>query len=154
MFENPRKGRQARNFTKHFPKILDLKLCSEQIFSENWCWVPLIYYSTQREGPPVRGPLFDFWAGDGLFFSTQDFFRTLFVQQQFCFARNVQTLMTILIYKNFFGPLGASAYVMVGPERYHHLHAGLLPGRNLPSCACTVTAVFNVAVEFFSKWPL
>ena len=28
--------------------------------------------------------------------------------------------MTILIYKNVFGPLGysASAYVMVGPERY------------------------------------
>ena len=34
------------------------------------------------------------------------------------------------------------------------LHAGLVPGRNLPSCACRVTAVFNVAVEFFSKWPL
>ena len=48
----------------------------------------------------------------------------------FCFAQNLQTLVTILIYKNFFGPLGysasadgllASAYVMVGPERYHHL---------------------------------
>ena len=41
MFENPRRGRQARNFTKNVPKILDLKLSSEQIFSENWRWVPL-----------------------------------------------------------------------------------------------------------------
>ena len=34
MFENPRRGRQARNFTKNVPKILDLKSSSEQIFSE------------------------------------------------------------------------------------------------------------------------
>ena len=27
----------------------------------------LIYYSTQHEEPPVRGPLFDFWAGDEFF---------------------------------------------------------------------------------------
>ena len=33
MFENPRRGRQARNFTTDFPKILDLKSPSEQIFS-------------------------------------------------------------------------------------------------------------------------
>ena len=33
-------------------------------------------------------------------------------------------------------------------------HAGLVSGRNLPSCACRVTAVFNVALEYFSKWPL
>ena len=33
MFENPRRGRQARNFTKNVPKILDLKSSSEQIFS-------------------------------------------------------------------------------------------------------------------------
>ena len=33
MFENPRRGRQARNFTTNVPKILDLKSCSEQIFS-------------------------------------------------------------------------------------------------------------------------
>ena len=32
MFENPRKGRQARNFTTNAPKILDLKSSSEQIF--------------------------------------------------------------------------------------------------------------------------
>ena len=33
MFENPRRGRQARNFTANAPKILDLKSSSEQIFS-------------------------------------------------------------------------------------------------------------------------
>ena len=35
MFENPRTGKQARNFTTNVPKILDLKSSSEQIFSEN-----------------------------------------------------------------------------------------------------------------------
>ena len=30
-FENPRRGRQARNFTENAPKILDLKSSSEQI---------------------------------------------------------------------------------------------------------------------------
>ena len=33
MFENPRRGRQARNFARNAPKILDLKSSSEQIFS-------------------------------------------------------------------------------------------------------------------------
>ena len=33
MFENPRRGRQVRNFTTNAPKILDLKSFSEQIFS-------------------------------------------------------------------------------------------------------------------------
>ena len=33
MFENHRRGRQARNFTTNVPKILDLKSSSEQIFS-------------------------------------------------------------------------------------------------------------------------
>ena len=32
MFENPKRGRQARNFTTNVPKILDLKSSSEQIF--------------------------------------------------------------------------------------------------------------------------
>ena len=41
MFENPRRGRQARNFTTNVPKILDLKSSSEQIFSENCRCVPL-----------------------------------------------------------------------------------------------------------------
>ena len=42
MFENPRRGRQARNFGKNVPKILDLKSSSEQIFPENCRWVPLL----------------------------------------------------------------------------------------------------------------
>ena len=33
MFENPRRGRQARNFRTNAPKILDLKSSSEQVFS-------------------------------------------------------------------------------------------------------------------------
>ena len=33
MFENPRRDRQARNFTTNVPKILVLKSSSEQIFS-------------------------------------------------------------------------------------------------------------------------
>ena len=32
MFENPRRGRQARNFTTNVSKILDLKSSSKQIF--------------------------------------------------------------------------------------------------------------------------
>ena len=43
MFENPTRGRQARNFTTNVPKILDLKSSSEQIFSENCRWVALHY---------------------------------------------------------------------------------------------------------------
>ena len=38
----PRRGRKARNFTTNVPKILDLKSSSEQIFFENWLWVPLV----------------------------------------------------------------------------------------------------------------
>ena len=41
MFENPWRGRQARNFTTNIPKILDRKSSSEQILSENCRWVPL-----------------------------------------------------------------------------------------------------------------
>ena len=41
MFENPRRGRQARNFTTNVSKILDLKSFSEQIFSKSCRWVPL-----------------------------------------------------------------------------------------------------------------
>ena len=35
MFENPRRGRQARNFTRNVPKILDLKSSSEKRFFRN-----------------------------------------------------------------------------------------------------------------------
>ena len=43
MFENPGRGREAKNFTKNVRKILDLKSSSEQIFSENCRRVPLLY---------------------------------------------------------------------------------------------------------------
>ena len=33
LFDNPRRGMQARSFTTNVPKILDLKSSSEQIFS-------------------------------------------------------------------------------------------------------------------------
>ena len=41
MFENPRRGREAKNFTTNVSKILDLISSSEQIFSEHCRWVPL-----------------------------------------------------------------------------------------------------------------
>ena len=41
MFENPRRGRQARNFTTNVPKILVLKWSSEPVFPENCRSVPL-----------------------------------------------------------------------------------------------------------------
>ena len=56
MFENPRRGRQARNFTANVPKILDLKSSSEQIFSENRRWVPLNYAPEPQTA--VRGKIF------------------------------------------------------------------------------------------------
>ena len=42
MFENPRRGRQAGNFTTNVLKIPDLKSSSEEIFSTNCRWVPLL----------------------------------------------------------------------------------------------------------------
>ena len=52
MFENPRRGRQARNFTTNVPKILDLKSSFEQIFSPKidvGCpWFTLIAHNTDR----------------------------------------------------------------------------------------------------------
>ena len=41
-FENPRRGRQARNLTTNIPKILGLKSSSEQTFSKNCRWVRLL----------------------------------------------------------------------------------------------------------------
>ena len=35
MFENPRRGRQARNYTTNVPKTVNLKSSSEQIFSDD-----------------------------------------------------------------------------------------------------------------------
>ena len=49
MFENPRRGRQPRNFTANVSKILGLKWSSEQIFSENCRWVPLFKVSDKLQ---------------------------------------------------------------------------------------------------------
>ena len=42
MFENPRRGRQARNFSTNVPKIVDLKSFSKQILALSapgrWQW--------------------------------------------------------------------------------------------------------------------
>ena len=54
MFENPRRGRQAKNFTTNVPKILDLKSSSEQIFSENGRWVPLANCLTYTLGLQIH----------------------------------------------------------------------------------------------------
>ena len=48
-FENPRRGKQARNLTTNAPKILDLKSSSEQIFSNNCRWGPLTLFESGRE---------------------------------------------------------------------------------------------------------
>ena len=53
MFENPRRDRQARNFTINVTKILDLKSSSEQIFSENCRWVPLSNVSATEMKEPI-----------------------------------------------------------------------------------------------------
>ena len=58
MFENPRRGRQARNFTTNVPKILDLKSSSEQIFSENCRWVPLVIVVSGRHDLPFDARAF------------------------------------------------------------------------------------------------
>ena len=53
--ENPRWGKQAKNFTTNISKILDLKSSSEQIFPENWRWVPLIGSIAVVHSPSVYG---------------------------------------------------------------------------------------------------
>ena len=56
MLKNPRRGRQARYFTTNVPKILDLELFSEQIFSENCRRVPLLISK-------LATPLFERYLG-------------------------------------------------------------------------------------------
>ena len=64
MFENPTRGRQARNFTQNVPKILDLKSSSEQIFSENWRWVPWMVLTGNLQ-------LCSGWTYDGIGIATK-----------------------------------------------------------------------------------
>ena len=44
-FENPRRGRQARNLSENDPKILDLKSSSEQIIFRKLSLGAPVYYS-------------------------------------------------------------------------------------------------------------
>ena len=76
MFENPRKGRQATNFTTNVPKILDLKSSSEQIFSENCRWVPLINFCDFRKHPVP--------SIDNIFVFIE------YVQQKYIFSNNTK----------------------------------------------------------------
>ena len=62
MFENPRRGRQARNFTTNVPKILDLKSSSEQIFSRKlslgapaWCRAGIVGMLQRKLGVEGQG---------------------------------------------------------------------------------------------------
>ena len=62
MFENPRRGRQARNFTTNVPKILDLKSSSEQIFSRKlslgapvWCRAGIVRMLQRKLGVEGQG---------------------------------------------------------------------------------------------------
>ena len=79
MFENPRRGRQARNFTTNAPKILDLESSSEQILPlgapderQEKCIIHFIlifyfqlldtYYANTTE---KKGPIIGNFASDG-----------------------------------------------------------------------------------------
>ena len=59
-FENPRKGRQARNLSENDPKILDLKSSSEQIiFRKLSLGAPAVFLDTGNSSSKiVRGIFF------------------------------------------------------------------------------------------------
>ena len=55
-FENPRRGRQARNFSENDPKILDLKSFSEQIiFRKLSLGAPVVTQISVRSGDKTNG---------------------------------------------------------------------------------------------------
>ena len=57
MFENPRRGRQARNFTTNVPKILVLNAnrLPNRYFPANCRWVPLFPVVAKRTAKDARG---------------------------------------------------------------------------------------------------
>ena len=57
MFENPRRGTQAKNFATNVPKILDLKSSSEQIFFRKLSLGAPEIYSQTRSSVPVANEL-------------------------------------------------------------------------------------------------
>ena len=95
MFKNSyRRGRQARNLTTNVPKILDLKSSSEQIFSENWLWVPQksVLRSTNLAAASVsvispgrsRGPIISLDT-EGAFIPRNFCFNRVLDWKHFCF---------------------------------------------------------------------
>ena len=67
MFENPRRGRQARNFTTNVPKILVLKSSSEQIFSRKLpLGAPVLVKRRRRGHGRVWTGFMAGWAMKGL----------------------------------------------------------------------------------------
>ena len=54
MFENPRRSRQARNFTENDPKIIDLKSSSEQMIFRKFSLGAPVYL------PPFISQILDF----------------------------------------------------------------------------------------------
>ena len=75
MFENPRRGGQARIFATNVPKLLDLKSSSEQIFSKNWRWVSLfvetVFESSFGFTYVLFGAVVTLYHEDGVFFLLQ-----------------------------------------------------------------------------------
>ena len=56
MFQNPRRGMQARNFTINVPKIIDLKSSSEQIFFSKLSLGAPVYSLLTRQMDNVACP--------------------------------------------------------------------------------------------------
>ena len=84
MFENPRRGRQVRNFTTNAPKILGLKSSSEQIFSRKLplgvpaCDTHHCYGRFIQLGPGVHFPkLPEIFRARKVFFSVSHPFLTI-----------------------------------------------------------------------------
>ena len=118
MFENPRRGRQARNFTTNVPKIVDLKSSPEQIFSENCRWVPLSLW-----GYLVYAPLRQ-WSDRIRFdISLQNFKKPLDIfSPQRERKRSKEYLFLIVAVKESFERFSCLEFIF---EKSKHLEAGL-----------------------------
>ena len=132
MFENPRRGRQARNFTTNVPKILDLKWSSVQIFSENCRWVPLIKRSRSPFSifqlpkihsvcPPIlHKPLFLNAPGSIAF--SQEHFKTISYAK---FGGQTECIMGNWRIVNLRSPNETFSIVLTCIKRSHGVHAVL-----------------------------
>ena len=89
MFENPRRGKQARNFTTNAPKILDLKSSSEQIFSRK---LPL--------AAPDRACVAFVKAGPGSYYTAKGLKMLLSTLQNRNSSVNLPVLNNFMLYTN------------------------------------------------------